>query len=360
MIPIPCGRRPSRPAFTLIELLVVIAIIAILIGLLLPAVQKVREAAARTQCANNLKQMGLAVHNYHDANGTLPPDRIVNTWPTWAVLILPYIEQDNVYKLWDLQRRYARQPFPPPAETGPFDPRDPCTKNIKTYFCPTRRSVPSDYSRDDQNANSQPPRPGGRGDYAANGGSLDNSADGALVNGTSRGVRPDGSVITSNFAAAPPDTLVLSFRGSVTLPGITDGTSNTLLIGEKHLPPARVADATGPDRSIFGPIRNAYRRNAGVGVQTNATTGVVTIDISPLVSDPRNPGGAQPNERFGSWHPAVCQFVLCDGSVRALRNSIQAVVDPNLPASTVALPPNQGPLHRLAVRNDGQVIQNID
>src|ERR1700738_372118 len=87
--------RPTRPAFTLIELLVVIAIIAILIALLVPAVQKVREAAARTQCMNNLKQIGLAVHNYHDARKSLPPDRIANDWPTWAVLILPYLEQDN-------------------------------------------------------------------------------------------------------------------------------------------------------------------------------------------------------------------------------------------------------------------------
>src|SRR5688572_20396219 len=139
MVLSPVRVRAARRAFTLIELLVVIAIIAVLIGLLLPAVQKVREAAARSSCSNNLKQLALAAHNYHDANGILPTNSLItdqaNNWisPNWSWLAraLPYIEQDALY-------RNAKIPTNALGDTtGTPSTRDLCATQVKTFLCPT-------------------------------------------------------------------------------------------------------------------------------------------------------------------------------------------------------------------------------
>src|SRR6266567_2213756 len=139
-------RLKVRSAFTLIELLVVIAIIAILIGLLLPAVQKVREAAARIQCQNNLKQLGIAVHAYHDAAGAFPYLRSGGgqNRHTWALLLLPYIEQNNVFNVY-------KTAIPGVNQTDGYNNHTSTDAQIvaarqaqvKVFFCPSRRGPPS-------------------------------------------------------------------------------------------------------------------------------------------------------------------------------------------------------------------------
>jgi prepilin-type N-terminal cleavage/methylation domain-containing protein len=153
---IPRGRR----GFTLVELLVVLSVIAILIGLLLPAVQQARAAAYRTDCANNLRQIGLAMQNYEYNYHVLPPARLTDQGPTWSVLILPFLEQNGLFEQWDESRTYYQQ-----TDTARRTP-------IKTYFCMARRSTatpPGESVFGDVPSNgpaNAPNVPGALGDYA--------------------------------------------------------------------------------------------------------------------------------------------------------------------------------------------------
>jgi prepilin-type N-terminal cleavage/methylation domain-containing protein len=300
--------RTRQLGFTLIELLVVIAVIAILIGLLLPAVQKVREAAARMQCANNLKQLGLAVHNYEGNYSRLPPAALGGDGEaTWAVILLPYIEQDNLYRQWNLNLRY----------TYYREPASVVAAQVKTYYCPSRRSPPKLSLSGDSRA-PWGGSPGALGDYAANGGNSTLYWDDPRFG--------PGVLLYADTTFGPSDTIV-SWQSMSGFSDITDGLSNTLLIGEKHVNPDQFGQQPAGDNSIYNgdDIRTIVRV---AGTQLPGP-----ID-RPLASGPTDT--YRPDERFGSYHPGVCQFVLCDGSVRAIRNSIDLQT-----------------LTRLAMRNDG-------
>jgi prepilin-type N-terminal cleavage/methylation domain-containing protein len=286
-------RHPRRPriAFTLIELLVVIAIIAVLIGLLLPAVQKVREAAARTQCTNNLKQIGLGFHGHHNAMKYFPwagSDGPTKTccnadtrvgW-TWMYQILPYIEQNNVYQ-------------------APLDATVSASA-IKIYYCPSRRQ-PTVYSN------------GARSDYAGNGG-----RDMAGV-GKEGVLMRQWSTLTL-AAGTPPDQ-----KRSMT--DITDGTSNTVMVGEKQCHPTVLGSAGGD---------NEPWENSGWD-QDHVRFGEAVPQPDDLHPDSTKPTFW--SVRFGGSHPSGCIVVMCDGSVRSISYSVDATNWMNL-----------------CLINDGQVI----
>jgi len=330
------GYRTPRKGFTLIELLVVIAIIAVLIGLLLPAVQKVREAGTRISCANNLKQLGLAALNYHDEYGAFPPSRELHSYASEAgellspsaeepdsdedagssfgPYLLPYIEQRAVYDQWDLKYYSGANSghgsgYGIPSNWQPFDATN---TPIKTYYCPSRRG-PGTLPLTAKWSNGAGSTPGGAvGDYACNLGTTGCdtfTAAGALANGSFQiGVAGKG----------------------VTINQIIDGTSNTLQFGDKHVPWGKFGQPPA-DYSMWDGLKlQGWGRGAGPNYPiAQSMTTPVAADPAPLP--------------FGSYHPGVCQFVFVDGSVHVLSVNLDPIV-----------------LGHLAAINDGNAVGTYD
>ncbi len=291
--------RKAR-GFTLIELLVVIAIIAILIGLLLPAVQKVREAGARMSCSNNLKQLGLAMHNHHDTLGKFPYARSGGgqNRHTWALLLLPYIEQDNVFKTYQATIAGVSKTDGMNNHTS-TNPQIVAARQatVKVFLCPTRHVA----------------------------GALSPISAGSTVTGTPS----DYAACTGDTSAVPTTGVFVLVNSGHMLAGtkfgeILDGTSNTIMIGEKHIPQSGINNPPTDGMIYSGGEQQTYHRRAGTSWP---------LAISPTVAA---------NTQFGSWHTSVCQFVFADGSVRALPNSIPGTA-----------------LGMLANIKDGQVIPNF-
>jgi prepilin-type N-terminal cleavage/methylation domain-containing protein/prepilin-type processing-associated H-X9-DG protein len=333
-------RRRQSAGFTLIELLVVIAIIAVLIGLLLPAVQKVREAANRMSCSNNLKQLGLALHNYHDTHSRFPP----SCWkkaiqdPTsagtaltkqennpynpaalhWSFLLLPYIEQDNLYK----SVPFAAPPPPPPGSgsgaanqiTGKAWLNPPyltlLQTPVKTLRCPST----SDSLTYNDNSRGAPVPNRAAASYAVNIASL--VMDNNRADDGNAGSGPTGPFGFYTLAQARLDG---PFGQNVanSIATITDGTSNTVAIGERY----RYHNGAGSEGNTghggWGtfPLGSPHAQNGHnlfsgtMGLPFNLVIPTPTSDTRHLIA-------------FSSRHAGGANFVFFDGSVRFLSDTI--------------------------------------
>ncbi len=310
--------RRQTHGFTLVELLVVIAIIGILIGMLLPAVQNVREAARRTECLNRLRQIGLATTMFHDAHGAFPPARLYSKkyavapldagsdQPTWLVRILPFLEQQAFYRQWDLSKSYTDH-----AE-------ETVTTAIGSFVCPSRRST--DGARAPTSRTqvlvTSPCGCGGwveidvvggaTGDYAGNHGDLSPGSTGSASDYYYGG---NGTGVIISSQARQNGNASLKWVDRISYVSITDGSSQTALAGELHVTPKNL------NKTPFnGPIYNgedlaAFARIGGPGVPIRSSSDDPTTSILG----------------FGSWHPGTCNFVYADGSTKALNNGIDTV-----------------------------------
>lgn len=339
--------RDRSLGFTLVELLVVIAIIGILIAILLPAVQAAREAARRSQCTNNLKQLAVSVHTFHETYNAMPPSDNGDCWLPWAAFILPYLEGGNYLENWDVTLRYFAQPELPMAElpvlhcptrSGSGDLNRSTTGTQRTFSAMTLPNGTTGTGRG----------PAGHSDYAINManflgvgsvGSPWNGAFGRTWVVQQTGCAGDDVTPTTvnNWAnncqtrlGAQHANYRLKFKTSDFL----DGTTNTIMFGEKFMP------LNSSDGHVWnGDSQIVHERHIGHDGVKDPVTGRWTTEWY-IATNPTSTVLAEQERMFsGANHPGVAQFALADGSVKPFRNTIPIDI-----------------YHRLGVRNDGEPV----
>jgi prepilin-type N-terminal cleavage/methylation domain-containing protein len=311
------SRKPA--AFTLVEVLVVIAIIGLLIGLLMPAVQSAREAARRVQCGNQLKQIALALHGYHESFGHFPPGvasapPVVfakrNVWEeaatggqgtSWLVRTLPHIEQQALFDAWDFGKNVLNNVRP---DGGPIAAID-----IPGLYCPSRRTrgggAFTEIMFQGWNA--------GGTDYGACMG-----AGNTFLNNLSGPpcAHELNQVQSEQYGAYPGKLGIFYHNSAIRIAHVRDGTSSTFLVGE-------LQRLTG-DGNTTGTTPICFRTSQDGW----AVGGVATMFNTDWGLDPANPGGL--NNRFyespGSEHPGVAQFGMADGSVHVVSDTIDTQI----------------------------------
>jgi hypothetical protein len=282
---------------TLVEVLVVIAIIGLLVAMILPAVQSAREAARRVSCANNLRQVGLAVHAYHDSQSCLPAARITVGYLGWPVFLLPFMEQRPLFDQFDFGKSCGQQ------TAGAM------RTAIASYVCPSRR-LAGMQSVEFSGLSGQN---GACGDYATVDGWSSSAFRFVDPSGKPRSegmiVIAGGSPVngSSGHLVAPPTV----WRSVTNFAHVRDGLSQTLMIGEKHVRPAKMGnESEAGDGPYFGGWAYNTMRMAGFAFR--------------LASGPPDTVSGNEMAVFGSAHPGQVSFVWGDGSVRGLEQAIDS------------------------------------